>query len=366
MTNPLSTDLDHILQHTEDLWADLRGERIFLTGGTGFVGCWLLESLLWANRRLNLGVRCSILTRNPAVFLSRRPHQAGDGAGTRSTGDAATFPFPAGTFSLMIHAATERYRPADAASPASNFPRDIAATERVLQLAARSRTRRFLFTSSGAVYGKQPPAMTHIPEEYAGAPCTTDATSAYAQSKRASEFLCASYARSCGFNAAIARLFAFVGPYLPLDEQYAVGNFLRDTLAGGPVRIAGDGTPHRSYLYAADLAIWLWTILMRAPSAVPFNVGSAEDITIADLARRVVEVTAPGTAIQVARRAMPGTPPQRYVPAIDRAQDELGLQVWTPLEEGLRRTWNWHRSEPASCVAPLHHETEFAHKVAVS
>jgi dTDP-glucose 4,6-dehydratase len=344
--NPLAQDLDHVLAHTEHLWAELSGERIFLTGGTGFVGTWLLESLLWANGRMNLGIRAVLLTRNPAAFIDRAPHLACHEAVTLCAGDAASFEYPDGSFPLVVHAATERYFPPNPEHPASVFPRNIAATERVLDLARRRATRRFLFTSSGAVYGKQPAAMSHIPEEYPGAPLSGDTNSAYGQSKRASEFLCSAYARAYDFDAVIARLFAFVGPHLPLDANYAVGNFLRDVLAGGPIRVAGDGTPYRSYLYAADLAIWLWTILMRAPSATPVNVGSPHEVTIAELARRVAAVTAPGTEIRIALQPMPGSAPQRYVPATDLAERTLGLRAWIPLEEGLRRTYRWHAQSP--------------------
>jgi nucleoside-diphosphate-sugar epimerase len=341
MENLLAGDLEHVLSHTEELWAPLRGERFFLTGGTGFVGTWLTESLLWANRRLALGMSAVLLTRNPDAFRRRSPDLAEDPAVTLWAGDGATFPYPDGEFPLVVHAATERYFPPDADHPAGTLDSDLAATRRVLELARTRGTRRLLFTSSGAVYGRQPPTLSHIPEDYPGAPLTGDTNSAYGQGKRISEFLCGTWSKVYGFDAVIGRLFAFVGPMLPLDANFAVGNFIRDAMAGGPVQIGGDGTPYRSYLYAADLAIWLWTLLLRGERGAAYNVGSAEEVTILDLARGVVKVAAPGAEIRIARQAVTGAPVERYVPATNRAAG-LGLRPWISLEEGIRRTCQWH------------------------
>jgi dTDP-glucose 4,6-dehydratase len=168
--------------------------------------------------------------------------------------------------------------------------------------------------------------------------------SAYGQAKRVSEFTSMMYGKTYGFDTTIARLFAFVGPLLPLHANFAVGNFIRDTLAGGPLRIAGDGTPYRSYLYAADLAIWLWTILLRGTSARPYNVGSARAVTIAELARTVADVTGSGAPIEIAQRPAPGAIPARYVPEVDRAASELGLRDHVSLEDGIMKTYEWHRA----------------------
>jgi dTDP-glucose 4,6-dehydratase len=339
-------DLEHVLTHTRSLWDDLRAARIFITGGTGFVGTWLVESFAFANRTLSLGASAVLLSRNPGAFRERSPHLADDPAIALVQGDASEFERPDGVFPFVIHAATERAIEPDAGRPFGVFERDLAATKRVLELARLSGTRRLLFTSSGAVYGRQPPDLGNIPEDYAGTPETTaapDGRSIYGLGKRVSEFFCAAYARQYGFTAPIARLFAFVGPYLPLDEQYAVGNFIRDVLSGTPIRIGGDGTPYRSYLYAADLAVWLWTILIRGQSCRPYNVGSPEAVTIEELAHRVAAANAAQTPIEVARRPTPGAQPTRYVPSTLRAENELGLRVRVPLDEGIRRTYDWHR-----------------------
>ncbi|MFO1431431.1 MAG: NAD-dependent epimerase/dehydratase family protein [Candidatus Competibacteraceae bacterium] len=341
-------DLDHIFSHTEGLWEALRGRSVFLTGGAGFVGTWLLESLLWAADRLDLGVTVVVLTRDPERFREKSPYPAGHPAVRLLRGNVAEFAFPDGEFAFAIHAAIEPAFEPDTTRPLAAFDADVAGTRRVLDFASRHGVRRFLFTSSGAVYGRQPSEMTHIPEDYAGAPSTVDTGSAYGQAKRVSEFMSAMYGRVYGFDTMIVRLFAFAGPLLPLDAHYAVGNFLRDVLGGGPVRIAGDGTPYRSYLYAADLAIWLWTILFRGKPAYPYNVGSPQGLTIADLARTVVRVVAPGTGIEIARRPVPGIPPSRYVPHTERAETELNLHPWIPLEEAVRRMAEWYRSQGRS------------------
>jgi len=343
MDNPLARDLDHVLEHTEPLWTGARGARIFITGGTGFVGTWITESLLWANRRLGLDLSAVLLTRNPDAFRRRSPHLAGDASVTLLTGDAASFAWPTGSFALVIHAATGHSVAPDAEHPTGTFDRDIAAMRRVLDFARAAGVRRLLFTSSGAVYGKQPPELSHVSEDYPGAPLATDTASAYGAAKRVSEYLCACYSQVYGIEAVIGRLFAFMGPHLPLDQHYAAGNFLRDALRGGPIDIAGDGTPRRSYLYAADLAIWLWTILFRGQPARLYNVGSSQEISIADLARAIGREVAPDAEIRIAQTARPGTPAARYVPSTDRAENELGLRVWIPMDESIRRSRDWHR-----------------------
>ena len=341
--HPLASDLDHILDHTRDLWPSVRNASVFITGGTGFVGTWLLESLIYANDRLNLGVNATVITRSPEAFAGKAPHLASHPALHLVEADAVAFPFPEGDFPFVIHAATERYFKAVPEYPLSTFDRDVRATRRVLEFARTHSTRRLLFTSSGAVYGKQPPELTHIPEDYAGAPSTTDVQSPYGQAKRISEWICAMYAAQYDFSALIARLFAFVGLHLPQDANLAVGNFIRDARNGGPIRITGDGTPYRSYLYAADLAIWLWTILLKGESCRPYNVGSGEEITIADLAKTVAENICPQARIEIAGTRVAGAPAVRYVPSVERAEKELGLRPLIGLAEGIRR-WIDHAS----------------------
>lgn len=346
--NRLARDLELISDRTAPLWDQMHGQQIFITGGTGFFGCWLVESFCHANRFLQLGAKATILTRHPEAFAKKCPHLASDPVVTLLRGDVRNFEFPAGEFQYVIHAATEASASQAAEAPLEMLSTIIDGTARTLEFAATHGTRAFLFASSGAVYGKQPRDLTHVPETYTGAPDQLDPASVYAEGKRVAEHLCVQYQKKFAVGCKIARCWAFCGPHLPLDAHFAIGNFIGDVLADRPIEIKGDGRPRRSYLYAADLAIWLWTILFRGPDLIPINVGSANDVSILELAQNVATVLNPKTEIRVAQKAVPGLQPARYVPSVDRARQLLGLEETIPLEESIRRTAAWHREQGLS------------------
>jgi dTDP-glucose 4,6-dehydratase len=335
-------DLESILSQTAQLWEQLRGQQLFITGGTGFFGCWLLESFLYANRALSLGASVVALTRSPKRFHEMAPHLANDPAVHLLPGDIRSFTFPDGIFQYVIHAATDTSSQA-AKRPAILLSSVLDGTRRVLDFAATHGTRRLLFVSSGAVYGAQPPEVMHIPETYLGGPDWLKPLAAYGEGKRAAELMTLLHANQTGIECVIARCFAFVGPHLPHDRHFAIGNFIRDAMQGSPIRINGDGTPMRSYLYASDLAAWLWTMLFRAPSGEAYNVGSDEAVSIADLARTVVEVFGVSSEVQIRREVIPGMPRAQYVPAIAKAREQLGLRVRVSLRDAIRYTAEWHR-----------------------
>jgi nucleoside-diphosphate-sugar epimerase len=346
MARPLpSTDLDLILRATESLWEPVRGQRIFITGGTGFFGCWLVESFCHINRVLNLNASATVLTRSPTNFLSKAPHLAADPHVQLLTGDVRDFKFPDGVFPFVIHAATEASARQAAEAPLEMLSTILAGTERTLEFAATHGTVRFLLTSSGAVYGRQPSSITHLSESYAGAPDPLDPSSVYAEGKRAAELMCSLYQKKSGIECAIARCWAFCGPHLPLDAHFAIGNFIGDVLRREPIFIQGDGTPRRSYLYGVDLAIWLWTMLFRAPSLTPINVGSGEDLSILELAQKVAKTLDAAAVVRLAGSPVPGAAPSRYVPSVSRAKELLGLEQTVSLEESIRRTAAWYGAE---------------------
>lgn len=338
-------DLEHIFAHTLPLWSPIGGRRFFISGGTGFFGAWLLESLIYCNRKLRLDLSATVLTRDPDVFRARMPHLAVEPAIELLRGDVRDFVIPDGGFDFVLHGAVSTS--AEAANrPAELLSTLIHGTERVLELAKMRGTRKFLLVSSGAVYGKQPGHLTHIPETYLGGPDWLDTNAAYGEGKRISEQICSLAASEFGFDLAIARCFAFVGPHLPLDQHFAIGNFIADALAGRNIAVRGDGTAMRSYLYAADLAVWLWTILLEkneSPQAFAVNVGSGEAISIGELAQLVVDELNPSLEVEIAQKPLPGALRAQYVPDVRRAESIFGLRPAISLRKAICRTAQWYR-----------------------
>ena len=339
--NPLAGDLEAVTDRLAPVWAELAGARLLITGGTGFYGCWLLETACWAADRLGVDLAIDVLTRDPAAFRAKAPHLAGHRIVRLVEGDLRDLRPDAGPYTHVVHAATDTRADAQAAAPLATFDAIVDGTRAVLEL-ARACGARVLLASSGAVQGPQPPELSHMPEAYLGGPDPLDPASAYGEGKRAAETLAALYLRVHGTPVVVARGWAFVGPYLALDWHFAIGNFVRDALAGGPIRLTGDGTPVRAYLYAADLAAWLWTLLARGTPGRAYNVGGEDARPLAEVARRVGAIA--GVEVAVLGVPRPGAPAPRYVPSTRRAAEELGLAPTVDLDEAIRRTLAWHRA----------------------
>lgn len=337
------SDLEEVVRRGASLFAGLRDSHIFITGGTGFVGRWLLESLLWADACLGLGVHVVLLTRDPGAFSRRSPHLAKAAAVQLLPGDVRTFDFPRGKVDRVIHLAAETNTHLRDPDPEVYFDVIMGGTRRVLDFAEHAEARSLMLVSSGAVYGSQPVTVERLQEDDAYGPLPTRPSAAYGEAKRCAEMLTYARAERSGLKATVARCFAFVGPYLPLDSGFAVGNFIRDALAGGEIVVRGDGTPRRTYMYAGDMATWLWSVTLAGRTGRPYNVGSGEAVTIADLARLVAASAGNGVTVRVLGdqgRVGVGT---SYIPDVARARTELGLNVTVGLKEALTRTLSWHR-----------------------
>lgn len=343
----LVSDLDNVAGRCDSAWRDLAGKHVFITGGTGFIGCWLLEALRYANVKLGANIKATILTRSVSAFRQKAPHLAGHDFFDFIEGSVTDFDLPGAGYSHFIHAATDASAHLNETDPCRMYSTIIDGTRRVLDIAVKREVGRVLFLSSGAVYGQQPWEMTHVPESWLGGPNCVDPRATYGEAKRAAEMLCAIYHKQHGVEVAIARIFALIGPYLNLDIHFAAGNFIRDAMAGRPVVVNGNGLPCRSYLYAGDLTVHLLNMLTRAPSCRPYNVGSDESVSIGELAQMIADTLGNGEC-RILGQADVGWNPGRYVPDTQLIETELGLKKTVSLREAILRTalWNgWKESQ---------------------
>ena len=337
----LTQDLDDVVARCANIWSKLAGSKIFITGGTGFIGCWLLETLNRANLLGRYDIRATILTRDPEGFRAKAPHLLDNNLLEFIKGDVRTLDLVEGKYPFVIHAATDASAHLIDTDPLRMFSTVIDGTERALEFALKKNAKGVLYLSSGAVYGQQPWDLTHVSEEFFGGPNCVDPKATYAEAKRAAEMLCAIYKKQHGMQIGIARIFALLGPYLSLDIHFAAGNFIRDAMANKKVTVVGNGLPCRSYLYPSDLTVWLWHLLTEAESCKPYNLGSEESISIADLAKKVSNLIGTGE-YEILGKADPGWNPGRYVPEAKLVVRDFGRPQTVDLDTAIKRTAIWN------------------------
>jgi len=337
----LTQDLESVYDRTLEIWLSLDNACFFISGGTGFIGCWLLESLIYAANRLGLNIHATVLTRSIAALKLKSPQLANSSYISLVEGDVCSFDFPSGSFTHVIHAATDASADLNEKNPLQMYKTVIDGTLRMLEFSAIKGVQRTLFLSSGAVYGQQPWDIANVSENYLGSPNCVDPRATYAEGKRAAEMMCAIFQKQFGLNIAIARIFALLGPHLPLGIHFAAGNFIKDVIEGREIVIKGNGTPVRSYLYASDLTVFLWHILQRGESCKPYNVGSSEGISIKDLAETIAS-TLGGKSPKILGKEDIGWNPGRYVPSTNLIESELNLKRSVDLKNSILRTAIWN------------------------
>ena len=338
LTGVSDCDVEEIVASTRHLADDLRGACILVTGASGWFGTWLLDGLVAIDRAGDLGLRIVALCRRPGLVSDRQPALYAAPQITWIAGDVRGPVLPVDVpLTHVIHAATPTAAAA-AEQPELLFDTIVSGTRNVFDCARRRRARRFLFVSSGAVYGPQSADVARLSESSFDPTRAID--DAYASGKRTAESDLLASSGNEGPVVTIARCFAFVGPHMPLDGHFAIGNFVRDAVAGRPVRVVGDGRARRSYLYASDLVTWLLAILVDGQPKRVYNVGGAEAVTIGSLARRCADRTVHRTPVEMFEHGAAG---RDYVPDVSRAVGELELHA-VPLDEALDRTMKWAAS----------------------
>jgi nucleoside-diphosphate-sugar epimerase len=221
----------------------------------------------------------------------------------------------------------------------------LLGTRHTLERAREAGVRRALYVSSGAVYGRQPADVAHAFPKTRPLPATPlHPGSAYGEAKRAPSSGACSTASSMASPFRSPAASPSSAPPCPWTATLPSA-----TSSAMPwpatIQVSGDGSPLRSYLYGADLAIWLLTLLLQGQHGRACNVGADQALSIAELAHLVRDTLAPAAAVHIAHGHDDKAGRNRYIPSIQRARHELALDAWTPLEEAIRLT--------AECASPV-------------
>lgn len=345
LADPVPSDLIGARNRLDPVVVEsLRGARLLITGGSGFLGSWLVDLALSTARNQCTDLKLTVLTRSRRRLAERRPDWSAAPEIEIVEGEIQTARFPRTDYTHIVHAAADT-SVAAARRPLELADSIVAGSRHLLELAEQWKARRYLFLSSGAVAGAASEHAGSIAETACSAPPVDDPMAAYGNAKRYAEHLHMLFEGRSALEIVIARGFAFAGPRMPLDAHFAIGNFINDAVCGRAPGLKSSGAARRSYLYAADAAVWMLTMLATGRSGRIYNLGSDDAITVRALAERI------STVLNVAAPSVPSDcspdagPRQGYVPDIGRARNELGLAPWTSLDDAIRRTALWASSK---------------------
>ena len=341
----IEQDFARIGEQAKLSFDQLKGGHIFLTGGTGFIGAWILEAIRFVNETQGANIRVTILTRNPESFHSKYQHLFEHSNFHYLAGDVVGLPYEklasVGKFTHLIHAATDASAELNEVNPLQMFDTVVLGTRQILDFAVKEKISKVLYLSSGAIYGQQAPGVDFVAEDSMSAPDCLNPKNTYAEGKRASEMLCAIYGKQFGCHIVVARIFALLGPLLNLDIHFAAGNFIRDAISGKKISVSGDGRPERSYLYPSDLVVWLLAMLTHGNPGAAYNAGSEEGVSIADLAK-LTSLLIGNHGYEVLGLTDSGWNPGRYVPSNQLIQEQLNVKQTVSLAESIKRTAYWN------------------------
>jgi dTDP-glucose 4,6-dehydratase len=305
--------------------------RVLVTGGAGFIGSHLCEFLL--ARDCEVVCLDNLLTGTTDNIDHLRSPRF-----TFIKHDVTTYIYVAGPLDYVLHFASPA-SPVDYQQlPIPTLKVGALGTHKALGL-AKDKGARFLLASTSEVYGD--PLVHPQREDYWGNVNPVGPRGVYDEAKRFAEAMTMAYHRYHGLDTRIVRIFNTFGERMRMNDGRAIPNFLRQALTGEPLTIYGDGSQTRSFCYVSDLVDGIWR-LMQAPVHEPVNLGNPHEMTLLDLAKRILRLT--GSPSRIVFQPLPQDDPRVRQPDITRARTLLGWEPRVDVDEGLGKTIEWFRS----------------------
>ena len=340
--NPIVwADLEQIVaEHCH--WDFYRNQTVFVTGGGGLLASYLVRSLLLANDCLDLNVRVTCLLRSVLSPGSRLEPWLHHSNLSLVYGSAESYPYnQLETQNIVVHAASSASPRAYSHDPVGILLPNSVGTAQLCDQAMKWGSSRFLFFSTGEVYGVN--SKEQLDELDFGYLDPNTVRSCYAESKRMGETTCRAYAHQYGLSTTCARIFHTYGPQMDLDDGRVFADFIRDALKGQPIALASAGTARRCFCYLGDATAAFLQLLVTGKSGEAYNMANPDaETTIISLAHLIAGLVEPTLEVcsvdpDIAKPFYMASPVPRSLPSIAKLQ-ALGWQPTTDLQSGFRRT----------------------------
>jgi dTDP-glucose 4,6-dehydratase len=309
--------------------------RVLVTGGAGFIGSHLCDYLLAKG--------CAVICMdNLLTGAVQNIDHIRDERFLFVKHDVTNYIVVEGPLDYVLHFASPA-SPIDYLElPIQTLKVGALGTHKALGL-AKSKGARFLLASTSEVYGD--PLVHPQREDYWGNVNPVGPRGVYDEAKRFAEAMTMAYHRFHGVDSRIVRIFNTYGSRMRLTDGRAIPTFIRQAMAGAPLTVNGDGSQTRSFTYVSDLVEGIWR-LMHAPVNDPVNIGNPREMTLLELAKRILDLS--GSRSEIVFTALPVDDPKVRQPDITRARTHLGWEATVDVDDGLRQTIDWYRrSTPA-------------------
>jgi nucleoside-diphosphate-sugar epimerase len=320
---------------------ELKNQKIYIAGGTGFIGSWIAEFITFLNDNYNFNASLVILSRNTESFREEKNHLSNRKDILYISGDIRNINELPNDISFIIHAAASPDNRNHVSNPIDTISTITKGTDNLIDSAFKlPHLKKFLYLSSGQVYGRSFTNKEFISENDFGRLDCNKITEIYSESKRLAEATCCAYSSQYKLPIVIARPFSFIGPYQSLSKPWAVNNFINDALNNKTIRIIGNGEPIRSFMYPADLVVWILKILISGKTNTSYNVGSPLGISLKNVANKIVKIAQTNVNIDIKYNNIDS---YSFVPDITLCENELGLKINYNIEETIQRSISWFK-----------------------
>ena len=315
------------------------GKKVLVTGGNGFIGSHVVELLVAAGAKTTVAARMGAENKGNLKAVAKKVRLLkGDLRDPKFCRRACR-----GQDVVLNMAAVVGGVGWNSVHPASLFRDNMTLQINVLEAARLEKVKRFLVVSTACVYPRDCAIPTPESEGFRDEPELTNR--GYGWAKRMGEYLGRAYADEYAMSIAIVRPYNAYGPrdHYDLEKSHVIAALVRRVCEGeSPLKVWGDGKPTRAFLYVEDFARGILDAAEKYPKADPVNIGSAEEVSIKDLAQTILRVSGAQETEIVFDRSKPSGQPRR---SCDTAKSGkvLGFKARVSLEEGLRRTVAWYR-----------------------